>query len=129
MKKIYTQLEKAKQEFAEEKKQLEKVRLSTLNDITNAFLKSDKLVTNANKLADKIEKAFNNYTNLQEQGVQLQKQLEEIKKQNQRLVKEATKQAKDFGIEPNSITEVKKINEMDAILERTVNLLIYPSIR
>ncbi len=129
MKKIYTQLEKAKQEFAEEKKQLEKVRLSTLNDITNAFLRSDKLVTNANKLADKIEKAFNNYTNFQEQGVQLQKQLEEIKKQNQRLVKEATKQAKDFGIEPNSITEVKKINEMDAILERTVNLLIYPSIR
>ena len=92
-------------------------------------MKADKLVTNANKLADKIEKAFGNYTDVQEKGVQLQKELEEAKKLNERLTKEATKAAKEFGIDPNSLTEIKKINEMDTILERTVNLLTYPSIR
>tara|TARA_R100000655_G_C2929376_1_gene183762 strand:+ start:365 stop:757 length:393 start_codon:yes stop_codon:yes gene_type:complete len=111
------------------KVELERVEFNVLNEITNAYLKADKLVTNANKLADKIEKAFGNYTNEQEKGVQLQKQLEEAKKLNERLTKEANKAAKDFGIDPNSLTEIKKIKEMDALLERTVNLLDYPSIR
>ena len=109
--------------------ELERIELNVLNDITNAFLKSDKLIGQADKLSGKIEKAFGNYTDAQEKGVQLQKELKEAKKRNERLTKEAIKAAKDFGIDPNSLTEIKKIKEMDNLLEKTVNLLDYPSIR
>lgn len=109
--------------------ELQKVEFNVLSDVKKAISKAEKLVTKAEKLADKIEKAFKNYNDVQEQGLQLSKELVDVKSFNETRSETALDAAKELGLDGNDIPEVKKIQEMDTILQRTINLLKYPSIR
>ena len=129
MKKIYTQLEKAKQEFAEYKKtELNRIELSLVDDakkIVKAGKELDKKLISAFKPFKKIEaeygKVYAKILDFLDDTKGMVQDGEQIQKEALDMYRKLEKGAKDLGTDVTDIPVANQLDEIGVNLEDSIN--------